>query len=133
MRCMTDYARAARGLRRLGQPRSLSRAARRKAADILACDEFSHEAGGREFTYWMERFRYLRRHGCWRAGENIAWGSGRLSTVRSIFRAWISSPGHRRNILGAGFRDLGLGVRVGELDGERGVRVWTQMFGSRRC
>ena len=44
MRCMTDYARERRGLAAFADFPALDRAARRKAADILRCDEFSHEA-----------------------------------------------------------------------------------------
>lgn len=131
MRCMTDYARERRGLRALGDARPLDRAGARKAADILRCDEFSHEACGREFTYWLRRFGYLRGE-CWRAGENIAWGNGALGTVRAIFRALLHSPGHRRNILGP-YEQLGLGFRVGTLEGHRGAHVWTQEFGSHAC
>ena len=37
---------------------------------------------------------------CWRAGENIAWGTGNYASVRSIFVAWLHSPEHRANLLG---------------------------------
>ena len=88
---------AKRGLEPLFAPSSLARAAARKSGDILRCDEFNHEACGREFTYWIERVGYK---GCGWA-ENIAYGTGSLATPRSIFRGWMNSSGHRRNILGA--------------------------------
>ncbi len=69
---------------------------------------------------------------CTALGENIAWGTGRLGTARSIFAAWIRSRGHRANILGP-FADFGIGLRTGRLEGNSGARVWTQAFGSRRC
>lgn len=128
---MTNYARERRGLQALGGARALDRAGARKAADILRCDEFSHEACGRDFTYWLRRFGYTRG-GCWRAGENIAWGNGSLGSVRAIFRAWLHSPGHRGNILGE-YTQLGLGFRVGTLEGNHGAHVWTQEFGSHSC
>ncbi len=131
MRCMTAFARAQRGLPRLVDSRRLDRAGGRKSADILRCDEFSHEACGRGFAYWMRRFGYLRG-GCWRAGENIAWGSGPLGSVRAIFGAWLRSPGHRRNILGP-YAQLGLGLRVGTLEGTPGAHVWVQELGSHAC
>lgn len=131
MRCMVNYARERQGKAPLAVAPALDRAARRKSADILRCDAFEHEACGREFTYWMERFGYLDG-GCSAAGENIAWGTGALGSVRSIFSAWMRSPGHRANILGA-FTDLGVGLRVGNLEGNAGAHVWTQDFGSHRC
>lgn len=131
MRCMVNYARERLGKPRLVNAPALDRAARRKSADILRCDQFDHEACGRSFTYWMERFGYLGG-GCGSAGENIAWGTGSLGSVRNIFIAWMHSPGHRANILGA-FSDFGVGLRVGSLEGHRGAHVWTQDFGSHRC
>lgn len=130
MLCMTNYARAASGLKPLTRSRPLARAAARKSADILRCDEFSHEACGREFTYWIKRFGYLR--GCWSAAENIGFGTGELGTVRSVFVAWMNSPGHRANILGR-FREIGIGRRHGTIEGSPGAMVWTQDFGSHVC
>jgi uncharacterized protein YkwD len=130
MLCMTNYARKASGLKPLSRSRPLAKAAGHKSADILACDEFSHEACGRDFTYWIDRFGYAR--GCWSAGENIAYGTGSLGTVRNIFSGWMNSPGHRANILGE-FREIGIGRRVGTLEGASGAVVWTQDFGSHGC
>jgi uncharacterized protein YkwD len=128
MRCMTDYARQHFGLPPLAATDQLDASARGKSDDILRCDDFSHFACGREFTYWIEASGYLAA-GCWRAGENLAWGAGDEGTVRSIFRAWMRSPGHRQNVLGD-FSQLGISLRVGELDGLTGSHVWTQHFGS---
>jgi len=131
MRCMVDYARERKGKARLTAVAVLDRAARQKSADILRCDQFDHEACGRAFTYWMERFGYLG-NGCSASGENIAWGTGSLGSVRNVFSAWMRSPGHRANILGD-FADIGIGLRVGNLEGNAGAHVWTQDFGSHRC
>ncbi len=109
----------------------LNRAASHKAADIIACREFSHEACGREFTFWMAHYGYLGG-GCWRAAENIAWGSGGFAGVRAIFRSWIGSTGHRENILGP-YAQIGIGLRRGNFEGSRGARVWVQELGSHDC
>jgi uncharacterized protein YkwD len=128
MRCMTNFARAHDGLGEFGNVASLDRSAVRKNSDILRCDSFSHYACGRHFTYWMQRSGYLAAR-CWRAGENIAWGTGRSGTVRSIFVAWLHSPEHRANMLGH-FSQLGIALTVGSLEGHREAHVWTQDFGS---
>lgn len=128
MLCLVNRARSARGLAPLDAPGSLVRAADRKSGDILRCGEFSHEACGREFTYWMSRFGY---HGC-SEGENIAWGSGSLGAPISIFRSWMHSQGHRENILGP-YEDTGIGLHIGNLEGYGGAHVWTQELGSRNC
>jgi uncharacterized protein YkwD len=132
MRCMTNYAREQTGVAPLNRVLALEHAGLHKSADIVRCDEFSHEACGHEFTYWMEHFGYLGG-ACGRAGENIAWGSGGLGSVRSIFTAWIHSAGHRANILAGTFEDFGIGLRIGRLEGTDGAHVWTQDFGSRSC
>lgn len=130
MRCMVNYARARRGRPPLTGLAKLNRAARGKSGDILRCDEFDHEACGREFTYWFKRVDYRGR--CTALGENLAWGTGSRGSVRKIFSAWIGSAGHRENILG-NYQEIGIGLRVGTLDGHRGAHVWTQEFGSRTC
>jgi uncharacterized protein YkwD len=128
MRCMTNYARERADRRPLGDAGDLDRSARDKANDIVRCDDFSHFACGRPFTYWMQRVGYIQAR-CWRAAENIAWGAGALGSVRAIFRAWVHSPEHLANLLGA-YSQFGTGLAVGSVDGHPGARVWTQHFGS---
>ncbi|MDE5753217.1 MAG: hypothetical protein K2H89_01530, partial [Oscillospiraceae bacterium] len=50
-------------------------------------------------------------------GENIAWG---YATPEAVVKGWMSSEGHRANILGSNFRYIG----VGYVDGN----YWTQLF-----
>jgi uncharacterized protein YkwD len=128
MRCLVDFARRHAGLHELADSSDLDRSATDKSADILRCDSFSHFACGRDFTYWMGRVGYLSAR-CWRAGENLAWGSGRSGSVRSAFSLLIHSPEHRENILGD-YTAIGIGLRVGTLAGNRDAQVWTQHFGS---
>jgi uncharacterized protein YkwD len=124
MLCLTNAARKAAGKPPLTGLGGLHRAAARKSADILRCDEFSHEACGRDFAYWIERLA-----DCGASAENIAWGTGSLASPRAIFRSWMRSSGHRANILGP-YREIGIGLRVGDLEGNAAAHVWTQNFGS---
>jgi uncharacterized protein YkwD len=128
MRCMTNFARLHDGLGQFGNAAALDQSATRKTDDILRCDNFSHYACGRQFTYWMQRSGYLASR-CWRAGENIAWGTMGEGTVRSIFVAWLHSPEHRANLLGR-YSQIGIALSVGNLEGHQGAHVWTQEFGS---
>lgn len=59
--------------------------------------------------------------GAWRgAGENV----GYAGSVTDLHRALMRSPGHRANILRAGFDQVGIGIVVGN-----NGRVWeTQIF-----
>ena len=79
----------------------------------------------------MQQFGYLRG-GCWRAAENIAWGTSEVGTVRAIVNAWLHSAGHRENILGP-YAEIGIGLRIGALEGHPGAHVWVQEFGSHTC
>jgi uncharacterized protein YkwD len=130
MRCLVNFARRAEGLAPLRKRGSrLSKAADRKAADILRCGEFSHTACGRPFTFHIKATSYAA--GCYGAGENIAWGSGHLGTVRSIMSGWLNSDGHRANLLNARYRDHGVALRTGRLSGYDGAAVWVHQLGYR--
>lgn len=129
MVCLTNYARHKKGLKRYKVNHLLTRSASTKASDILSCDDFSHTACGRDFTWWMDKYGYTK--GAWSAGENIAWSTGSYGASRSIFRAWLTSPGHRHVILSRDYEDLGIGVAHGNLSGAAGVRIWVQHFGRR--
>jgi uncharacterized protein YkwD len=128
MLCMANFARAAAGLAALGEVEELDRSALGKADDVLRCDSFSHFACGREFTYWLLEAGYIGES-CWHAGENLAWGTGEFGSVRSIFRAWMSSPTHRKNILGD-YAHVGIALARGNLEGHPGAQVWAAHFGS---
>ena len=129
MLCMTNYAREQYGEGNLEPESELQSSAASKARDVIRCDEFSHNACGREFTYWMRSTGYLSSK-CWRVGENLAWGVGAFGSRGSIFRAWMRSTTHRENLLTGSFEEVGIDLVVGRLDGVRGTRIWAQHFGT---
>jgi uncharacterized protein YkwD len=124
MLCMINFAREKSGDVPLALAGPLTRAANRKSSDILRCGEFSHEACGFEFDYWIGRFGYPQ----FCVGENLAYGSGGFATVSAIFGLWLHSTGHRKNILGD-YTDVGIGLRKGLLEGTQRAIVWTLDFG----
>lgn len=127
LRCLINHARKRQGLWSYRQNGKLNWSAHQKAGDILRCG-FTHNACHRPFDYWIFRSRYVSG-GSWATGENIAWGSGGLGNVRSIFKAWMHSPPHRRAILSRGYSDFGTGVVRGRFEGIPGARVWVIHFG----
>jgi uncharacterized protein YkwD len=131
MECMVNFARQQAGLPRLGDTRKLDSSAASKAADILRCNDFSHEACGRDFLYWFRRVGYVGGR-CWWAGENLAWGTGSLGTARAVVKAWLRSPSHRANMLSSEYSDFGISLRVGSLSGASEAHVWVNHFG-RHC
>lgn len=131
MVCLLNYARQQAGLPSLTDSRKLDGSAANKAADILRCNQFSHEACGRDFLYWFRRTGYLSS-GCWWAGENLAWASGSLGSARSVMKSWLRSPTHRANLLGSEYNQFGISLRVGGLSGSSDAHVWVNHFG-RHC
>ena len=128
MLCMTNFARAhrPRRARRRRQARSLRGD---KSHDIIRCDSFSHYACGREFTFWMQPPATSPRR-CWRAGENIAWGTGSLRHRALDLPRLDALPGAPREhprLLQAD-RDRPAGRRPRRHT--RGAHVWTQHFGT---
>jgi uncharacterized protein YkwD len=131
MECMVNFARQQAGVARLTHSRKLDGSAASKGGDILRCNQFSHEACGRDFLYWFRRAGYVGGS-CWWAGENLAWGTGSLGTVRSIMKAWLRSPSHRANLLGGEYDQFGISLRIGGLSGSPDAHVWVNHFG-RHC
>lgn len=128
MLCLIGEARERYGLQALSQSPALDGSAIEKSGDLLRCNEFSHTACGREFSFWIRESGYMSAE-CWRVGENLAWGVEEEGTVASIFRAWMRSDAHRENILGD-FEETGIDLQVSQLGGLTGVHLWTQHFGS---
>ena len=103
---------------------ALQRAARAHSATMIKKDRFFHGSVGKR----------LKRHGYrWKIyGENIAWGSGRKGSPESVFKGWLKSRTHRKNILKRGFREVGIGTATGTFKGHKGVTSYTADFGTRR-
>lgn len=59
-------------------------------------------------------------------GENLALGN--FDSGKAIVDAWMNSPGHRANILGDRYSEIGVGIRQGTYNG-RTVWIATQHFG----
>jgi uncharacterized protein YkwD len=112
--CLLNAERADRGLTALTLDRQLQRAALGHGNDMVDNGYFAHD--GRNGSKPAERIRaagYLSSGGAWRIGENLAWGTGELSSPRSIMAAWMNSSGHRANILMPAYREVGFGVIAG--------------------
>jgi uncharacterized protein YkwD len=129
--CLLNVERSRHNLRPLRLNRKLSAAARRHSRAMARRHFFSHTSlGGASFVDRIRRTGYLSGAHSWSVGENIAYGSGRLSTPRSIDRAWMNSPGHRANILSRSYRAIGIGIAVGTPFSGRGG-TYTTDFGRR--
>jgi uncharacterized protein YkwD len=97
---------------------------------------FEHDSpSGRSPFDRMLATRYVPDGARWLLGENIGWGTTTLAQPAALVRAWMKSPGHRRNILNGRFREIGVGIALGiptgdpQLDGQPGA-TYTTDFGS---
>jgi uncharacterized protein YkwD len=129
--CVLNAERARHRLRPLRLNHKLSTAAQRHSRAMARKRFFSHNSlGGASFVDRIRRTGYLTGARSWTVGENIAYGSGRLSTPRSIGSAWMHSPPHRANILSGSFHAIGIGVASGTPVGGGGG-TYTTDFGRR--
>ena len=120
---LTNYVRQAYGCdNRLRRNYALEWAASHHSREMATARYMSHVGYGRsgpdDRIYWAG---YNPSDG-W--AENVAYGYG---SPYSVVRAWMDSPGHRRNILNCDFRSLGVGVARSP----DGTLYWTQNFGGR--
>ena len=115
---LVNQERAKVGLAPLKDNWQLARVARYKSEDMRDKNYFSHTSPtyGSPFDM-MKNFgiKYMA------AGENIAMGQ---QTAASVMNSWMNSPGHKANILGKNFTEIGVGVAKSK----SGSLYWTQMF-----
>lgn len=113
---LVNHERAKAGVSPLYLSPELQRAAMLRAVEITKF--FSHtRPDGRDCNTVLSS--------PWGVGENISAGS---NTAQEVVARWMNSPGHRRNILYARFKELGVGYCYAP-DGVGGyVHYWVQIF-----
>jgi uncharacterized protein YkwD len=97
---------------------------------------FAHtSADGSHFSRRVARYYPRGGYGTWSVGETLLWSSPDVSAAQAI-RMWMNSPAHKRIILTARWREVGLAaVHVNAGPGVfKGapVTVVTADFGVRR-
>ena len=99
---------------------------------MLATDRFSHTGvGGSNPGDRMEAAGYVFS-GAWTWGENISWNGttgtlNRRDSASDSHDGLFESPGHRTNILGEDFKEIGVGVETGRFNGYNAF-MHTQKF-----
>ena len=131
-----NLVRLEHGLRQLRLSPSLTEAADNHSLAMVKAGYFAHESpDGSHFARRIKRLLQAaaaRRK--WRVGENLIWRTDRL-TARAAVAAWLASPGHRENLLGPKFREVGISavraLGAPGVYGHRCVVVLTVDFGAR--
>jgi uncharacterized protein YkwD len=114
---LTNAQRRAAGLPELVANERLFQAARAHSANMARQCRLDHVLDGRDMSWRVRSAGYAFRA----AGENIAWNA---RDAGAALRIWMSSDGHRANILNQQFTEIGVAVAINE----RGERYWTQVF-----
>ena len=120
---LTNLERVNNNLGNLSINPLLSKAAQYKAKDILENDYFSHNSPtGKKFSQWVKDvdYEYII------VGENLATG---FSSNEAIMAAWMKSAKHRDNILHPKYKDIGIAVLKGRLEGQT-TYIIVQYFGA---
>jgi uncharacterized protein YkwD len=134
-RCLVNRERVSRGETALTSSPRLERAAQSHTTSMAFGGYFAHVGPGGDTP--MSRIRaagYLfNARASIAVGENIAWGTLRLSTPRAIVAAWMASADHRANILDPRFRSTAIGAAPHlpwSLARGQAGGVYTEDFGS---
>jgi len=126
--------RSSHGLVPLRPSPELAAAARAHSVEMLGDGYFAHESfDGAPF--WKRLGSYTHAsHGGWSVGENLLWSSPTVDAGRAL-ELWMASPEHRRNILTARWREIGVAAVHADaapgVYGGRPVTVITTDFGVR--
>lgn len=114
---LCNKERAKAGAKPLTMNWQVQRVARIKSEDMRDNNYFSHTSPtyGTPFEM-LKKFNISYKT----AGENIAKGQ---KTPEAVVDSWMNSEGHRKNILNASFKELGVGYATG-----KGTTFWTQIF-----
>ena len=121
---LTNEERVKAGLAPFTVNPSLNKAAQGYAELMAGTGCFSHGCG--PVPEMAKRIEVAGFTGWSSVAENIAAG---YRTPEEVVKGWMSSPGHRANILNGNLREIGVGLAQGS--GSYGS-YWAQEFGTRR-
>jgi uncharacterized protein YkwD len=112
--CLHNQIRAEKGLPLLKDNAKLRKAAVGHSSAMVSQGYFDHTSpDGDTFVDRVIGAGYTKRNDGWTLGENLAWGTGDLSTPSGVMNAWMNSAGHKANILKKAYREVGIGIRLG--------------------
>ena len=128
--CLHNQIRAEKGLPLLKENAKLRKAAVGHSATMVNEGFFDHTApDGTTFVDRILSAGYAKRNDGWTLGENLAWGTGDLSSATGVMNAWMNSAGHKANIVKKAYREVGIGIRLGVPSDESVGATITADFG----
>jgi len=119
---LTNAARANNGVKALTTNAALNSGAQLKANDMLSKQYFAHVSPTKVTPwYWFKKAGYNYSA----AGENLAID---FTTSEDVIEAWLASASHRKNLLSTQYKDIGVAVASGKMNGVTST-VIVQFFG----
>jgi uncharacterized protein YkwD len=112
--CLHNQVRAQYKLPALKLNTKLQKAGATHSSEMVEDGYFDHTSP--DGTTFVERILdagYAKPSDGWTLGENLAWGTGDLSTPAGVMNAWMNSPGHKANILKRDYKEIGFGIKLG--------------------
>ncbi len=120
---LTNSQRVKAGLSPLSENPQLDTAASAKAANMFAENYWAHFApSGKSPWDFIQGSGYKFKF----AGENLA---KNFYTSGEVVDAWMASPTHKENIVSPKYKEIGMAVVEGNLNGQKTTLV-VQMFGN---
>jgi uncharacterized protein YkwD len=130
--CLHNQVRAEQGLPALKENSRLDKAALGHSDDMVSEGYFDHTTpAGYTFVDRILSAHYVKRNDGWTLGENLAWGTGDLSTPDGVMTSWMNSPGHKANILKRAYHEVGIGIHLGVPSDDTVGATYTLDFGVR--
>ena len=114
---LTNQDRAGSGVAALSENSQLDSAAEAKAANMFALDYWAHDSPTGE-TPWD--FITASGYSYSAAAENLAEG---FYTSSEVVSAWMASPEHETNMMNSAYKDIGVAVMNGTLQGQQTTLV----------
>lgn len=122
---LTNEQRKAQGFAPLSENSILDSAALAKGNDMLAKGYWAHFApDGTAPWSFFSKFGYSYRY----AGENLARD---FTSADATVNGWMNSPTHKQNILNPNYKEIGIGVVEGKLNGVE-TTIVVQFFGAKQ-
>lgn len=113
-----NIARREEGLKPLKMDRELNKIAIIKAKDMAKEEKLSHDSKKFGLTFNLIKEKGIRYSS---AAENIARGH---DTPEFVAKRWLTSKGHRKNILNSNYTHTGIGLA----QDKNGKNYWVQLF-----
>ncbi len=103
-----NRVRVAHGLAALQPSAALRSAALYQSRSLLAQGVFAHDTpGGGAFSERLRRFYPVAGATSWVVGENLLWSTAGITPAEAV-KLWLESPAHRKVMLDASWRELGV-------------------------